>query len=70
VASTPVLTTEQRKHLQELQKKEHTLKEQIQLLQEEYQNLDLVMMSFLAEIFVWSYCSVQIKNSFLPAYNL
>ena len=40
VASTPVLTTEQRKHLQELQKKEHALKEQIQLLQEEYDNLE------------------------------
>ena len=40
VASTPVLTTKHRKHLQELQKKEHALKEQIQLLQEEYDNLE------------------------------
>jgi cell division protein FtsB len=42
VASTPVLTAEQRKHLQELQKREHALKEQIQLLQEEYDNLEVL----------------------------
>ncbi|XP_028402839.1 coiled-coil domain-containing protein 14-like isoform X2 [Dendronephthya gigantea] len=40
VASTPVLTTEQRKHLQDLQKKEHDLQQQIQLLQDEYNNLE------------------------------
>jgi cell division protein FtsB len=42
VASTPVLTPEQRKHLQELQKREHALKEQIQLLQDEYDNLEVL----------------------------
>ena len=41
VASTPVLTAEQRRHLQELQDREHALKHQIQLLQKEYENLEV-----------------------------
>lgn len=40
VASTPVLTAEQRRHMQELHKREHALTEQIQLLQEEYNKLE------------------------------
>lgn len=43
VASTPVLTAEQRRHLQELQKKENSLKQQIQLLQQEYDNLEVLV---------------------------
>ena len=42
VASTPVLTADQRRHLQELQKKENSLKQQIQLLQQEYDNLEVL----------------------------
>ncbi|CAB4028550.1 Hypothetical predicted protein, partial [Paramuricea clavata] len=40
VASTPVLTAEQRRHMQELHKRENALTEQIQLLQEEYNKLE------------------------------
>ena len=42
VASTPVLTADQRRHLEELQKKENSLKQQIQLLQQEYDNLEVL----------------------------
>ena len=42
VASTPVLTVEQRRHMQELHKRENALTEQIQLLQEEYNKLEVL----------------------------
>lgn len=41
VASTPVLTTEQCRHLKRIQNKEKDLKEQIQLLQDEYESLEV-----------------------------